>query len=152
MTSAYSLYQLISDPTHVLQNSSSCIGLIFTEPNLVAGSGVHLSLHPNCHHQITYYKFNLFIEYLPPYEQQVWHYKHTDTNSIKKLLNQLHWDLLFQNKKVYEHVAMLNNMLLNIFSNFAPNKIITFDYRDPPWMTEYIKPKIHQKTAFTTNT
>ena len=35
-------------------DSSSCIDLIFTsQPNLVMKSGVHSSLHPNCHHQTT---------------------------------------------------------------------------------------------------
>ena len=76
---------------------------------------------------------------MPPYDQQLWDYKHADTNSIKKSLNQVNWDQLFQNKNVNEQVAMLNNIILNIFSNFAPNKILTFDHRDPPWMTEYIK-------------
>ena len=90
LTETYSLHQLISDPTHILSISSSCIDLIFTDqPNLVVDSGVHPSLHPNCHHQITYCKFNLFIEYPPPYEQQVWDYKHADTSSIKKSLNQV---------------------------------------------------------------
>ena len=31
------------------------------------------------------------------------------------------------------------------FSNFVPNNIVTFDDRDPPWMTEYIKTKYLQK-------
>ena len=31
------------------------------------------------------------------------------------------------------------------FLNFVPNKIVTFDDRDPAWMTEYIKTKIQQR-------
>ena len=47
----YGLQQLISDSTHLLPNSSSCIDLIFTDqPNLIVDGGVHLSLHPKCHH------------------------------------------------------------------------------------------------------
>ena len=125
-TATYGLHQLISDPTHILPNSSTCIYLIFTDqPNLVVDSGVHPSLHPNCHHQITYCQFNLFTEYPPPYEQQVWDYKHAaDTSTIKISLNQVNWNQLFQDKNVNEQVAILNNMILNIFSNFAPNKIL----------------------------
>ena len=100
-------------------------------------------MHPNCHHQVTYCKLNLIIKYPPPYERQVWDYKHTETNPIKKSLNQVNWNQVFQNKNVNEQVAILNNIILNIFSNFVPNKILTFDDRDPPWMTEYIKSKIH---------
>ena len=53
ITSQFGLHQLINEPTHLLQNSSSCIDLIFTsQPNIVVESGVYPSLHPNCHHQI----------------------------------------------------------------------------------------------------
>ena len=62
----YGMQQLISDPTQILPNSSTCIDLIFTDqPDLVVDSGVHPSLHTNCHHQITFYKFNLINIYLP---------------------------------------------------------------------------------------
>ena len=53
LISMYGFDQLISDPTHILPASSSCIDLIFTDqPNLVVDSGVRPSLHTNCHHQI----------------------------------------------------------------------------------------------------
>ena len=34
---------------------------------------------------------------------------------------------------------------MNIFSNFIPNKYITFDDRDPPWMNDFVKSKIKFK-------
>ena len=52
ITSSYGLNQLIQEPTRILNSSSSCIDLIFTsQPNLVTESGIHSSLHSNCHHQ-----------------------------------------------------------------------------------------------------
>ena len=69
LTTTYGLNQLIADPTHLLPNSSSYIGLIFTDqPNLAIDSGDHPSLHSKCHHRITYCKFNLIINYPPPYD------------------------------------------------------------------------------------
>ena len=51
ITKQYGLHQVIKEPTHILDNSSTCIDLIFTsQPNLIIESGVHPSLHPNCHH------------------------------------------------------------------------------------------------------
>ena len=32
--------------------------------------------------------------------------------------------------------------LINIISNFIPNKLVTFNDKDPPWMTEKLKEKI----------
>ena len=45
-------------------------------------------------------------------------------------------------KNVHEQVAIFNQTLMNIFSNYLPNKFITIHDKDPPWMNEYIKRKI----------
>ena len=69
--SQFELHQLINEPTHVLQNSS-CIYLIFiSQPNVIVESGVHPSIHPNCHHQVVFVKFNLKICYPPLYLGEV---------------------------------------------------------------------------------
>ena len=34
---------------------------------------------------------------------------------------------------------------MNIFSNYIPNKLITVDDKDPPWMNQSIKKKIMAK-------
>ena len=62
ITSQFGLQQLIKKLTHVLSDSSSCINLLFTsQPNLIMESGVHSSLHQNCHHQEMYAKIGLKV-------------------------------------------------------------------------------------------
>ena len=79
ITSQFGLHQIINEPTHIIENSSSCIDLIFTsQPNLSVESGTQLSLHPNCHHQIIYSKFNLEVIYPPSYAFEVWHYQNSN--------------------------------------------------------------------------
>ena len=57
VTAQFGSQQTIKEPTHISNTSSSCIELIFmSQPNLVTTSGVHSSLHPNCHHQIFFCK------------------------------------------------------------------------------------------------
>ena len=69
LTSSNGFYQLINEPTHTQGSSSSCIDLIFTnQENLSVNSGVHASLHLNCHHQIVHSSFNLNIYYPLPYQ------------------------------------------------------------------------------------
>ena len=59
------LSQIISDPTHIPPNSSSCFDLFFTnQPNLVTESGAHPSLQPKRNHQILFTKLNLKVEIL----------------------------------------------------------------------------------------
>ena len=58
VTTSYGLQQLITQPTHLLANSSYCIDLIFTDqPSLITDCGIHPSLNPNYHHQVVSCKF-----------------------------------------------------------------------------------------------
>ena len=60
ITFQFGLHQLINEPSHLLQNSSSCTDLTFTsQQNIEVESGVHPSSHPHCHHQIIFVKSNL---------------------------------------------------------------------------------------------
>ena len=96
VTSQFGLRQIIKEATHILESSSSCIDLIFTtQPNLVVESGVHPSLHPNCHHQIVFAKFNLQIYYPPPYPGETWHFKQANTEPIRQGVADINWDRAF---------------------------------------------------------
>ena len=146
LISMYGFDQLISDPTHILPASSSCIDLIFTDqPNLVVDSGVHSSLHTNCHHQITYCNINLMIVYPSPYERLVCDYKRASESVINAGLNKVDWEFLFSNKSVNQQVVIFNQSVMNGFSNFVPNKFVTFNDRDPLLMTLNIKDKINYR-------
>ena len=90
-----------------------------------------------------FYKVNLKIEYPPPYECLVWDYKKADTNSMTRALKQVNSELSLQNKSFHEQVLILNKTFLNIFSNHAPNKIVNFNDKDLPWMTQYLKSQIN---------
>ena len=52
------------------------------------------------------------------------------------------WQFMFSNKNTHEQVAIFNDILINIFSNYIPNKYLTIDDRDPSRMTEKIKKSI----------
>ena len=93
ISSFHGLHQLLNEATHLLETSASCMDLIFTnQRSLVIDSGVHPSLHTNCHHQIVHYKLNLYIKFPPPCEYLVWDYNKADTEKIKKTIEQVHWE------------------------------------------------------------
>lgn len=54
---------------------------------------------------------------------------------------------MFFCKNVHQHVNIFNKAIINIFSNFIPNKFVTFDDKDLPWMTEKLKEEI-ENTKF----
>ena len=65
---------------------------------------------------------------------------------LKELLNLWIGILSFQVKLyIHEQVVIFNQTLMNIFSDYIPNKLITIDDKDPPWMNKYSKTKIMDK-------
>ena len=93
VTSKFGLQQIIKEPTHL---SSPSIDLIFTtQTNLVMESGAQSLLHANCHHHITFAKFNIKIHYPPPYEREVWHYQKANADQIRQAISEFPWDNRF---------------------------------------------------------
>ena len=122
------MHQVIKEPTHILDTSSSCIDLIFTsQPNLIIEAVVHSSLHSNCHHQIIFAKFNLEAVYPPPYVREVWHYKDAYTELIRRAINESNWQRAFLNTNINEKVDIFNSTVLNILSNFIPHEVVVCD-------------------------
>ena len=115
--------------------------MIFTsQPNLVLESGVHSSLHPNCHHQTVFAKINLKIYYPPPYKCEIWHYEKANTDLIHRSIDQFPWDIRFAHTDVNQKVHLFNQTIkTNILWNFIPQETVTCDDRDPPWMSSKIK-------------
>ena len=85
---------------------------------------------------------NLKVEYPPPYQRLVWNFKKSTNDAIKRAIELVNWNSVFSCKNVHEQVVIFNQTLMNIFSNYIPNKFITIDDKDPPWMNEYFKRKI----------
>ena len=57
----------------------------------------------------------------------------------------VNWERLFSNKDINTQVSILNETVLNVFSNYVPSKYITTDDKDPVWMNETIRLKIKAK-------
>ena len=126
--------------------------MLFTnQQNLITDSGIHPSLHSNCHHQIIYEKFNLKFFFPAPYERHIWHYKHANAHMISKAIQGFNWDKPFSDKSTDEKVSILTKAILNIISNFIPNEIVTIDDRDPPWINNKMKSLIKNKTEYFKN-
>ena len=75
LTSDLGLHQMISEPTHLMGQSRSCIDLICTDqPNLFLETDVHPTLHEQCHHQKAYGKLDVNNLAHPTYTPRIWFY------------------------------------------------------------------------------
>ena len=114
IASSYGLNQLIQEPTHVINSSSSCTDLIFNlQPNLVMVSGIHSSLDSNCHQHIVFAKFNLYISYPPLYERTIWYYERANTELIRRAIDQFDWLRALSNINIDEKAYFFTKMLLS---------------------------------------
>ena len=124
--------------------------MIFTQqPNLVTSSGVHDSLHNNCHHQITFAQhINLLIEYSPPYHRLIWDYPNADILNIRKFISSIHWSHLFSDNHFDIQVSIFEECVLNVFKYFVPNKFVVFDNKESVWMDLSIKQLIKERDSY----
>ena len=76
----------------------------------------------NCQHQIVHTSFNLDIYYPTPYQQLIWDYKKADSTNIRKALDSVNWERLFDKKDLNSQVVTLNEIILYVFRNYVPNK------------------------------
>ena len=141
--------QLINSSTHIIGNSSSCMVLIFTQqPNLVTSSGVHASLHNNCHHQITFAYINLLIQYPPADHRLIWDYSDADILNIRKSVSSINCSHLFFDIHIDLQVSIFEVCVLKVFKNFVPNKYVAFDNKEPVCMDQSIKQLIKEIDSF----
>ena len=108
-------------------------------------SGVHSSLHPNCHHQIVFTKINLKICCPPLYEREIWHHEKANADFICRSFGQFPWDNRFSNLDVIQKVHLFNKTIKKILCNFIPRETITCNDRDALWINNKIKGLIQEK-------
>ena len=135
LTFQYGLQQIIKESTHFICSFSSCVDLIFTtQSNLLMESGLHSSLHANCHRHITFEKFSLKIPLLI-----------TNVEQIRQAISEFPWANRFANININEQAQLFIQTIQNIISNYIPHETITCDNSNPPWIDEKIKKLIFNK-------
>ena len=150
LTSSAGYAQIIDKPTHILNNSMSCIDLIFcTNKNITSNHGVDVSIFDKCHHNIIFGKFDIRVPLPPTFVRKVWDYSKANVEHIKKAISNFNWHNAFKDLSVDEKVVLLNGTLLNIFRNYIPNKKIKCDYTQPPWMTDKIQTLLRDRYKLT---
>ena len=111
-------------------------------------SGVFPFLHVKCHHKIVYSELNLNVVYHPPYQCLIWDYKKANSDCKRKSMNPVSWGFVFSGKNVHQQAQYLNEIWMNVFYNYIPNKWITTDNKDSPWMNDEMKNKIDYRNTF----
>ena len=133
--------QLVTEPTHFMGNTKTCIDLVITDqPNLINECCIIPSLHNRCHHFLNHTEINISNIPPPAYYRRIWHYNRANWEAIRAALSSLNWQQQL-NALSYSpdlQVNFLNETLMNVFTNFIPNKMKRVKARDPPWYNNNI--------------
>ena len=138
--------QLIDEPTNIRTTGMSCINLIITDQlNLFVDFGVHSSPDDHCQHPVFHGKLNISVPLPPPYKRKVWYYAKAQKDRNKSAIANIDWPAMFSGLDVDKMTHSFTSKCASIFSKFIPNKTITCDNRDPPWMTTSLKSAIKRR-------
>ena len=69
-----------------------------------------------------------------------------DSTSIRKALDSVNWERLFDKKDPNSQFVTINETILNVFQNHVPDKYMTIDDKDLVWIKEIIESKIETKS------
>ena len=112
LTSSAGYTQIIDKPTHVINNSKSCIDLLFcTSQNLISKYGVDASIFDKCHHNIIYGKIDIRVPLQPKYVREVWDYSKADVQNIKKFIKDFNWGKTLESIPIDSKVDLLSETL-----------------------------------------
>ena len=88
---------MIDKTTHCINESSSCIDLIFSSiVNLTRFWGVEHSLDETCHHNVIYGTLNFNIDLPTPYLMETWDYENANIKCIQKSIYNFDWTRVFK--------------------------------------------------------
>ena len=78
---------MVNKPKHFINESSSCIDLMFSLNTSFVRTGSEPSIYEKCHHNIIYRTLNFDTPLPPRYYRDIWDYKHANTESIQKAIS-----------------------------------------------------------------
>ena len=135
------LEQLIKEPTHYTESSSSAIDLFLTSnSNNVFLTGVG---DPFLEHNIRYHcpiccllKFDNRAK--STFSRHIWLYDRFDFNAFCDEIQQTDWQLL-EHDNIDTYAENVTTCLTELAKKHVPNKTIICRPSDPPWLTTYIR-------------
>ena len=137
----YALSQMIKDPTHFTENSSSIIDLFLVkQPACVTFCGVaEPFLDQNIrYHCPIYIVLNYSKPSLPTFKRKIWKFHQGNYDLLQTLAATYNWnDLVHSDINIY--AKNISDKILELTDLTIPNKIVTIRPLDPPWLHNEIR-------------
>lgn len=145
---SYDLCQLIDQPTHFTEHSSTIIDLaIVNDPENVLFSDVISPFIPNLvrfHCPIL-----IALKFRKPrqktFNRHIWLYDRGDYNLYRNKLRLANWDDLFESEDVNEISKNITNQIIIAARDTIPNMNVIIRPNEPEWINTNLKKQIRQR-------
>ena len=80
-----------------------------------------------------------------PYKRRMWDYKVADVSSIREFLMNI--DCYFESGDLEPNLMVdkFTEIILSVVAENVPNRVITVNEKDPPWITKEVKTAVRRK-------
>ena len=143
----FSLHQLLTDPSHFTEHSSSLLDLILVsnkEHLILQGVG-----DPFLDQQLRYHcPIYGFCKFSKPkakaFTRHIWMYNNGNFSFLREKASSIDWHAL-ENDDISFYASNLNTTILSLTKECIPNRSIKVRTSDPPWITTLLKRQIHKR-------
>ena len=145
----FSLEQLITEPTHYTESSSSIIDLVFTsyKTNILSGGVGDPFLEQNIrYHCPVSFVLNFNKNTSPIFHRHIWLFDRGDYNSFSQSIQETNWSML-KNDDINIYAKNVTEKISTLATQHIPNKTIKVRKSDPPWLINEIKIMIRKRKS-----
>ena len=90
-------------------------------------------------------ELNISLPSPPKYKRTVWNYSKSNILSIRNSLKETNWPSMFEGLSVDQRVELFTNRLHSTIKANIPSRVLSFNDKDPPWITRQVKTAIKRK-------
>ena len=147
--SSYNLTQIIDEPTHYTEDSSSTIDLVLVNKlEDVLYSGVSSPFIPNLvvrYHcpTVFYLKHRKIVR--KTFRRHIWLYDKGDYVTVRNKLNSIGWDGILATDDIIKCAEQFSDSIMLAARDSIPNKTVIFRPSEPSWINSNIKRNIRQR-------
>ena len=137
----YNLTQLINEPTHYTETSSSIIDLILVS-NLrsveLSGVSEPFLLHDVRYHCPVFIIFTFNKQVSKSFVREIWLYNQGDFNRLRQRIAEFDWETV-KSEAVNLYASNFTDQLINLSKDCIPHKHIRVRLKDLPWINSSIR-------------
>lgn len=146
----FGLENLITEPTHYSENTSSIIDLFLTSNKssiLLSGVGEPI-LEQNIRYHCPIYCIFKFCKIISPvFTRKIWLYDKGDYESLSQEILDTDWERL-KNDNIDIYANNITECILELSKKYIPNKTIKIRQSDPPWLNNTIKKLMRKRKRY----